>query len=83
MGDRNDLVFDLGKKINSFLIYDKSQNSIEMIGVCNILFDLLATRFPRETTLRHHGLAALIARLDPLRLTYFLEIWLEARRNFL
>lgn len=83
MGDRNDLAYDLAKKINSFLIYNKTQNSIEMIAVCNACFDLLATRFPRETALRHHGLAALLTRLEASRLAGFLEIWIEARRNFL
>jgi hypothetical protein len=28
LSDRADLAYDLAKKINSFLIYDKSQNSI-------------------------------------------------------
>jgi hypothetical protein len=64
LGDRMDLAFDLAKKINSFVIYDKSQNSIEMINVCNTIFDLLATRFPRESALKHQNLAALLTRLE-------------------
>ncbi len=84
LGDRADLAYDLAKKINSFVIYNKSENSIEMISVCNLLFDLLATRFPRESTLRHHNLAALLARFDSsLRPATFFEIWINARSDFL
>jgi hypothetical protein len=55
-----------------------------MINVCNTLFDLLATRFPRESALRHHNLAALLIRLDPsVRPASFFEIWIHARSNFL
>lgn len=65
VGDQVDLANDLSKKINSFLIYDKSQNSFEMISVCNVIFDLLATRFPRESSLKHLNLAAILSRIDP------------------
>lgn len=84
LGERGELAYDLSKKINSFLIYDKSENSIEMISVCNLLFDLLATRFPRDSPLRHHNLAALLARLDSSsRPATFFEIWINARSDFL
>lgn len=84
LGERGELAYDLAKKINSFVIYDKSLNSIEMISVCNLLFDLLATRFPQDSQLRHHNLAALLARLDSSsRPASFFEIWINARSDFL
>ena len=41
------LVNDLSKKLNSFILYHKSDTSIEMISVCSRLFDLLSIHFPR------------------------------------
>jgi hypothetical protein len=55
-----------------------------MINVCNTLFDLLSTRFPRESTLKHQNLAALLVRLDSsVKMTSFLEIWIQTRQNFM
>lgn len=65
MGDsRLDLAYDLGKKINSYIIYNKSENSIEMMNVCNAIFDLLCIKFTKETQLKHQNLASLLAKLE-------------------
>ena len=58
-----EIAYDLSKKINSFVIYDKSENSIEMIKVCNTLFDILSVKFPREAQVKYQNLASLILRL--------------------
>lgn len=72
------MAYDLAKKINSYVIYNKSDTSIEMINVCNTVFDLLTIKFPRETALKHQNLAALMFRLeDPMvRMGVFLDFWL-------
>jgi hypothetical protein len=59
---------DLSKKINSFLLYYKNKDSIEMISVCNTLFDLLSVRFPKESNLHHYPLASLLVKLRNCRL---------------
>ncbi len=74
---------DLSKKLNSFLLYYKGETSIEMISVCNRLFDLLSVHFPREAKLNHSGLAALLVKLRGINLSYFLDMWLEARVAFI
>lgn len=78
-----ELVNDLAKKLNSFVLYYKSDSSIEMISVCNRLYDLLSVHFPREAGLNHFGLAALIVKLKSYKLDYFFDLWLEARFAFI
>lgn len=56
------ILFDLGKKINNFLLYDKSENSIRMINVCNVIFDILTIKFQRDMELNHMNLAGLLVR---------------------
>jgi hypothetical protein len=86
MGEsRLDLAYDLAKKINSFVIYNKSENCPEMVNVCNAVFDLLSIKFPRESNLKHQNLASLIFRLQSpnIRIGRLFEIWLDNRYNFL
>jgi len=53
-----------------------------MINTCNILFDLLSVKFPRESGLSHQNIAALLSKLD-ISLGNFFDYWLEARNNFI
>ena len=76
------IVHDLSRKINSFLLYYKDTNNIVMISCCNYLFDLLTIRFPREAGLAHTNLAALISKFRGVSLEDFFEIWLETRIGF-
>jgi hypothetical protein len=78
-----ELINDLSKKLNSFVLYHKSETSIEMISVCNRIFDLLSVHFPRESGLHHFGLASLLVKLRANRIDYFLDMWLEARIAFI
>ena len=47
MDGRMELITDLAKKINIFLLYHKTKDSLEMITVCNLVFDWLSIHFPR------------------------------------
>lgn len=76
MDGQPELINDLAKKLNSFVLYYKTETSIEMISVCNRLYDLLSVRFPREAGLSHFGLAALIIKLKSYKIDYFLDLWL-------
>lgn len=78
-----ELINDLSKKLNSFVLYYKGDTSIEMISVCNRMFDLLSIRFPRDSGLHHFGLASLIVKLRANKIDYFLDLWIEARIAFL
>ena len=79
MDARIELVADLAKKINIFMLYHKDEDSLEMIHATNMLFDWLSVRFPREALLNHSMLAALLGKLKNTRMSAFFDIWLQQR----
>jgi hypothetical protein len=82
MDGRVELVADLARKINSFMLYHKTSDSFEMISSCNTLFDLLSVRFPRETGLNHLMLASLLNYFRSIRFDAFFDVWVEQRLGF-
>jgi len=76
------LHFDLAKKINSFMLYHKNDQNIEMINICNTLFDLLSIRFPRDCSLTQQNLASIMVHLYKSNIKPFYELWLEYRIKF-
>ncbi len=81
--EETDIINDLAKKMNSFVLYYRDDSSIEMISACSALFDLLTVRFPRHSQLHHISLSALIVKLRNSLLDGFFEIWLSNRTTFL
>jgi hypothetical protein len=47
MEARIEMVADLAKKINIFMLYHKDEDSLEMITVSSMVFDWLSVKFPR------------------------------------
>ena len=78
MEARVEMVAHLAKKLDIFVLYHKNEDSLEMLSVCNSLFDWLSVRFPREANLNHCNFAALIVKLRSasVRFDIFFSLWI-------